>query len=181
MYVSDAHLAVVAAPVPSTDRRGMSQAWYSALHLADAPSRVARCGRRPLGDAPCGSDRGRPSANGGPAAGAARAEAAVRRGVPLAAPAAAPAPLGERRAAPSVLARAIARAVGSHRGPSGTLTVASQDRRVRLVVRVDGARTRIVALCSPADRDAVAAALGAARYALARGGAHVLVDVRTET
>jgi hypothetical protein len=70
--------------------------------------------------------------------------------------------------------------VEARRGPVASTVVAAEHGRVHLVVRVDGRRTRIVALCSEADRSAVERALGSARYALARAGALLDVAVRTE-
>ena len=45
-----------------------------------------------------------------------------------------------------------------------------ETNRVRLLVRVDAAATRVVAICAAADRDRVACALAHARFALAGAG-----------
>jgi hypothetical protein len=180
MHSASGTLAVVAAPVPAADRRGLSQAWYSALHLAEGDVRGASSLRtRPLA-APGARVCGQPVVVPQPGAGAGRSGPARAGAAPAAAAAGVPpAPPGDRRDPPSRLARAILRAVAARR-ESGSTVAASENGRVHLVVRVDGQRTRIVALCREADRLAVERALGSARYALARSGALLDVAVRTE-
>jgi hypothetical protein len=156
MHSAPGTLAVVAAPLPAADRRGLSQAWYSALHLAEGDVRRTPS---PRGPAPA---------------------VTVPRAAATSVASASPAPPGDRRDPPSRLARTIVRAVQARSGPTASTVVASEHGRVHLVVRVDGRRTRIVALCSEADRVAVERALGSARYALARTGALLDVAVRTE-
>ncbi len=50
--------------------------------------------------------------------------------------------------------------------------------RVQLLVQQHGSHTQIVALCPPAARDIVAAALVQARYALSLRGISIQSDVR---
>ncbi len=178
MQPSSAALAVVAAPIPAADRRGLSQAWYSALHLAGSDP-----GLSPRRSAPSAASAMQPAATPLREPGI-RPEAQYARNtaarVPsLVTPPALQAP--ERRVGPTALAKRIVRAVTARNAPRATasLTVASENGRVQLVVRVDGGRTRVVALCAAADRADVTRALGAARFALANRGATVTIDVRT--
>ena len=167
-------VAVVATHLAHTDRRALSQAWYSALHLADRPpaarqraARAARRARRRRGPrcardprrraaAPCGGRRA--------LARAARArDASARRDG---------AARAERRAPKTELARRIERGLtrraAARRG--GSFAVRGADGRVQLIVRSDGARTRVVAVCAPPLRERVERALAHARFALAGCG-----------
>lgn len=69
-------------------------------------------------------------------------------------------------------ARTLARAVATiaTRGQDGAHTVALGRGRVRVMVRTDAGVTRLVALCAERDREAVARALAATRFALATAG-----------
>ena len=51
-----------------------------------------------------------------------------------------------------------------------SFTVPAAGGRVQLVVRCDGTRTRVVAVCAPALRERVERALAQARFALAGCG-----------
>jgi hypothetical protein len=160
-------VAVLATHLAATDRRALSEAWYSALHLAAAPAaRCAAAGRgataemRPVRDARPGEaplrrpgafdPRQRPP-------GAAR----VREGRPDGDP--------ERRAPKSELGRRLERAL-LRRLPRATQTqfaLSAAGGRVHLLVRANGSRTRVVAVCAPALRERVERALAHARFALA--------------
>jgi hypothetical protein len=82
----------------------------------------------------------------------------------------------ERRAPKTGLAQRIERrlALRPPRGATASFAVAGAGGRVHLVVRRDGARTCVVAVCAPPLRERVERALAHARFALAGGG------VRTE-
>ena len=71
--------------------------------------------------------------------------------------------------------RAIVRsgALAPHR--AAAVAVALDDGRVHLLVRTDGATTRIVALCAPHLRERVDRALAHARFALAATGTRLEV------
>jgi hypothetical protein len=161
-------VAVVATRLPIIDRRALSQAWFSALHLAQPPSGTVA--PRPASATPAVAARPRVTGSGAlPAAGApaARPQTAVR-----ALPAGSV--LTERRASAGDLARRIERAIDRHGAvrPLRTVTIAvnAGDGRVQLLVRGDGATTRIIALCAPHLRERVDRALAHARFALAAGG-----------
>ena len=78
----------------------------------------------------------------------------------------------ERRAPKSTLTRRIARALARRvpRGIPTSFAVSAANGRIHLVVRGDGARTRVVAVCAPRLRERVERALAHARFALAERG-----------
>jgi len=161
-------VAVVATRLPSIDRRALSQAWYSALHLQaasgvrSAPSRAAALASpgnvaRPARDI----ERFVPRASSLPATRPAHPSRSATVAV-------------DRRAPAGELARRIERAIARHtvmrsQAPA-TLSVKTGDGRVALLVRTDGGTTRIVALCAPQLRERVDRALAHARFSLAASG-----------
>ena len=161
--------SVLSAPLAAADRRLFSQAWYSALYPTDAPAagrtqpQAARAtgGRSPAGAA-AKEQRARESVGSLPAR-PARAQQPAR------------ASIGERRAPCLQLARKIARFVlQPRRKKSGTtFTIDGARGRVRVLVRTDGSRIRLVALCAESMKATVAAALAQARYALASRGSTI--------
>ena len=169
-------VAVVATRLPTTDRRALSQAWYSALHISAAPAKMPH-GAKAAGGAtsPLTSRTARvsaPSAQTRIAERPANVRASVQR---TAVAGAGP----ERRVPVSELARRIQRALQTHviHAPSVpvTLAIAAADGRVALFVRNDGGTTRVVAICAPPLRERVDRALAQARFALAARGSRVEV------
>ena len=77
----------------------------------------------------------------------------------------------ERRAPKTELARCIERGL-TRRLPraAAAFAVRGAGGRVALIVRTDGARTRVVAVCAPPLRERVERALAHARFALAGRG-----------
>ena len=169
MTTATRSVAVVATRLPDIDRRALSQAWFSALHLAQPPA-------------------AKPIANPLPAASHNAAGRAKQAAPDAAAPAAAPtvrvhagaaatgfgSPPVERRKPGGELACRIERAIVRHaaRAPHRTAAVAIDAGygRVHLLVRTDHTTTRIVALCSPQMRERVDRALAHARFTLAACG-----------
>jgi hypothetical protein len=158
-------VAILATQLATTDRRALSQAWYSALHLVERDGRGRPRERRRVArtaDAPRRHtemrDEGRLRQRGGTLA---TRTVTQRRATPL--------PDAERRAPKSELARRIERALVRRRPAHGTASFAigAPDGRVQILVRSAGDRTRVVALCAPALRERVERALAHARYALA--------------
>jgi len=93
-----------------------------------------------------------------------------------AAPRATSAEAPERRLARSDLARRIERGLARRtpRNGAASFAIRAGGGRIHLVVRSDGARTRVVAVCAPPLRERVERALAQARFVLAGRG------VRTE-
>jgi hypothetical protein len=165
-------VAVVATSVARTDRRALSQAWYSALHLAEPHAgspHAASAGAHANAVGPHAANH-TPAAGPAPASGGARQIAR-----PLAARGAGALPVLDRRSPATPLAKRIARALVERepRPAPATLAIKAAEGRVQLLVRSDGAATRIVALCAPALRERVERALAHARFALAAHGTRV--------
>jgi hypothetical protein len=160
-------VAVIAADVARTDRRALSEAWYSALHLARAavPPRGSAPARTVAASAP--PTTAPRHARGTP--GGAPQTPVPRRGPGAPVAAATPPASGhaERDAARRIASALAAFAGGPRIARAQTIEVAGG--RVRLLVRSDGRTTRVVAVCSAALREPVERALAGARYALAAG------------
>jgi|GEM_PF-506823 len=195
MHDTTTRVDALATQLALTDRRALSQAWYSALHLAerDAPraahaAQAAARGRVPdersLTAAPRpGNERANGDGNRGAAKRAARANPANARecgGADGRTGSAARRPgtlADDRRRAPAALGRALEGAV-LRRAACGRLggrgrasfTVAAGAERVHVVVRAERGRMHVVALCAPAMRERVERALAHARFALAARG-----------
>ncbi len=159
-------IAVVRTRLPYTDRRSLSQAWFSALHVSEGPRAQPAASNRAPAHA-LASAAGRPP-NGRRTAGATREAASMLRRTR---DAFAPAPRGGFESSPARATRHAA-TVAPRPRPSGhpplrtSLTVGVAGERVALVLRRDGATLHVVAVCRPAVERAV-------REALARAAAHV--------
>jgi hypothetical protein len=172
MTTAPDRVAVIATQVAQTDRRALSEAWYSALHLARDAAPLPRTAARnavvmeastpglQAPRSPAGAGRLAPLLPARPVRGA-----VARAAVP-----------DERRRPASETDRRIQRAVAtlSARRPAPAAhTVDIAGGRVRLLVHHDGRTTRIVALCSGPLREQVERALASARFTLAATGATV--------
>lgn len=163
-------VAILATQLATTDRRTLSQAWYSALHLAqrdravpDARLTARATQRRELLSARIERIATERRA-AVPESRAARQAAATRRETP--------AQTAERRAPRSELARRIERAIAQRvrTHVPASFAISAADGRVHLLVRSDGRATRVLAVCAPSLRSGVERALAQARYALALRG-----------
>lgn len=165
---------VLAAPLAEVDRRGLSQAWYSALHLAHDDASHAIPGK--------GIARPRAAAT----ARAARAPVSTTGGAPQPST---PRPIDrevgrraaacERRAQATSLARKIERVATTQKaGVPLAAFVLDGKRRVRVAIRTFGARVHVIAVCAPESRARVARALEEVRFALARRGMALDARVR---
>ena len=165
-------VAVIATQLAQTDRRALSEAWYSALHVAGgtvpertSPHRVAAASAAATESAPSPQgERERPDAPAAPRS-PKRAPARARADAPI-----------ERRRPVGEAARHIERAVvalTARRPLPAAHTVEIAGGRVRLLVHNDGHTTRIVALCSGPLREHVERALACARFSLAGAGVAV--------
>ena len=158
--------SVLSAPLAAIDRRALSQAWYSALHIAREKSRAQAGSTMPAAQADARHARSR--------------NAAVTRGLTKPAykgiigrEAAPKMQVGEidRRAARSALARKIERAfLHPARNVARTTFSLGGAARVHVTLQQSSSGVRLVAVCSPALREQVAIALEQARFALARRG-----------
>ncbi|MEO9169877.1 MAG: hypothetical protein ABI282_00955 [Candidatus Baltobacteraceae bacterium] len=169
-------VSVLTAPLAAIDRRALSQAWYSALHLSKARHEQAAPAATPASKA-AGSRLSPPERNAAqsparPFAPSPRVaqRATTARGVPP----------PERRAERSSLAVKIERSFLSvrRREQRATFTIDGTRSRVHVSLRTSGSRVTLVAVCAPTVRSAVAKALQDARYALARRGIDLSLETR---
>jgi hypothetical protein len=158
--------AVVRTRLPYTDRRSLSQAWFSALHLADAgversiPSRRAS-NRNSAAAAPVR----RPAAT-------ARAVASNRLDPQI--------DLAARRTRSREAVKRAELAFDAARSypPFRTsLTVGVDGARIKLLLRRAGPTLHVIALCAPAHVDLVRRALARADAHLRCGGESVRASV----
>ena len=168
MMTQQLQASILTAPLAQIDRRSLSQAWYSALHLSRA--RIT-----PVLESPSGTTAEPVPICASVVSDGRRSERFARRdGAP--APAAKQTasqlePLAQQRLRRS-LALQIERVVRNARKPlvRSTLTLGRGEGRVHIVLQSDGGRTRMFAVCRPVDRQRVARALEEVRYALAAAG-----------
>ncbi|MEO6835481.1 MAG: hypothetical protein ABI231_06190 [Candidatus Tumulicola sp.] len=170
MMTQELRASILTAPLAAIDRRALSQAWYSALHLArrsasaSPPSVPAKPVFTPAGFAKT-SPTGTEPPGRSTFAPAVRTPARVRE-TPAEGIAA------DRRAPRSALARSIERAFLDPRWrlERSTFSVGDGGARVHVVLQTSRNRARLVAICPPAAKGAVARALAQARFALASRG-----------
>ncbi len=172
-------IAVIATRMPYIDRRSLSEAWFSALHLASdgAPSprpaerRAAESASaaRPMRMLP---DAARASAHRAAVVATQATSARTARGV--AEPASRPLDAARRPRAEAAFARAR-----SYAPFRTSLTLGVEGERVALLLRREGATLHVVALCRPAIADLVRRALGCADLHLRARGETVCSRVET--
>jgi hypothetical protein len=162
--------SIITAPLAAIDRRALSQAWYSALHVQARASKPESAAR-PV--SPSGSGRRTDRIAGTDSHGAPPANGASSSALPARREAVPPAGGPERRAPRSPLARRIESAFLDPRGCLHRATFSVGDSagsRVHVTLQSAGGRVRLVALCHPSARARVARALAQARYALGARG-----------
>lgn len=154
-------LTVIATRLPYIDRRSLSQAWFSALHVAsDGPVAARSPERRIVAPTVSGA---RPSR--GTTVAMAENDMPARARVPRTAPNAAGAELATRRtydARTAAAARATFQRDRSYPPFRSSLTLVVAKERVQLLLRRDGATLHVVAVCRPEIADTVRRALAAA-------------------
>jgi hypothetical protein len=176
MMTQQIGFSILTAPLAAIDRRSLSQAWYSALHLAQhGASQPASA------HASVQSREHEFRQIPGRTSGEHVARASTVRFVPHPRAAThADAPHEERRAARSLLARRIERAFldPSRRVERATFTLDGSRARVHVALQSTGTSTRLVAVCPSSMRAGVARALEEARYALALRGVALHIDLK---
>lgn len=157
--------SILTAPLAQTDRRTLSQAWYSALHLAHAQTAPA-IRAQPFAASETAASR--PNATVSHRLGRERLVRSI-----VTAPRALPKLTTSEETVPrlrtrSQLVRQIERVFQNARKPvvRSTLTLGCGGGRAYVVLQSNGDRMRLIAICRPADRQRVARALEEARYAL---------------
>lgn len=171
MTTASEGVAVIATQLARTDRRALSEAWYSALHLArETPTARSTPARSTAWPAPPpAATHSSPAQHAASVSSRAERPQARSRGTATTTPSA----TIDRRRPSTEFTQRIERAVaalGVRRPLPAAHTVDVGEGRVRLLVHADGRCTRIVALCRPELRERVERALAHARFALAGGG-----------
>lgn len=165
MMTQQLGFSILSAPLAAIDRRALSQAWYSALHLARehaAPAQPPRSRASCAPAVPCNkrtNERGTFSSQREDRS-AHASTARHERGTAV-----------ERRAVRSPLARKIERVfLDPVRRPVRATFTLGGASRVHVALQSTSGGVRLIALCAPELRTRVARALDEARYALARRG-----------
>jgi hypothetical protein len=179
MMTQQLGFSILTAPLAAIDRRSLSQAWYSALHLAResaAPLRSATRNVLPGKSAPPGhrtSGRGASDPTPGTRlSGHTERREMSARGLEQ-----------ERRAVPSRLVRAIERLLldPARRVERATFAIDGLTARVHVCIQTSATGVRVIAVCAPAQRPLVVRALLQARFALARRGIALFEQVGSES
>jgi hypothetical protein len=167
-------ITAIRARLPYLDRRALSQAWYSALHMASDGSSAgvkhafAICQLASDGRLPAAADSSRESRARLPLSGS----TLLRR--PEGAVAGNPANVS-RRAERAAVSLATTRRYPPLRA---TFTLTIQGARVQIVVRREGATLHVVALCTRRHLELVRRALACADFALRAEGERVRCSLR---
>ncbi len=166
--------SILTAPLAAIDRRSLSQAWYSALHLARPSPRSSR-GQPSSKQTICARERTQAGETPCVARPVQRPAGAVPKEHALRGSAAPP----ERRAERSPLARRIERSFldPARRTDRATFTLDGSSARVHVALQTTASGIRVIAVCPAAIRAGVARALDEVRYALAVRGIALHVDV----
>ncbi len=168
MMTQQLGFSVLTAPIAAIDRRALSQAWYSALHLAhgsanqEAPKRIAALKSRGESQHTVSSGRGGVAVHGGTLPRVHRQSIPERRdATPV-----------DRRSLRSPLARKIEHVFLRPNAETkrATFTIDAGSARVHVTMQRTAHGLRLVAVCPPRVRQTVAHALEQARYALAARG-----------
>ncbi|MBC5801535.1 MAG: hypothetical protein GIX03_00665, partial [Candidatus Eremiobacteraeota bacterium] len=155
--IAQRSIAVVKMRLPYTDRRSLSQAWFSALHLAEERPRSGCCSGRPgpplQPERPPTVQRGTSAApRSGEAANGGRDGSVVRRAFVAGSEAVQQRGRVERA---RVAVRASFERSRSYPPFQSSLTVGVGGARVQLVLRRDGETLHVVALCAPRNAELV--------------------------
>ena len=174
-YIDDVRYSVLSAPLAQIDRRALSQAWVSALHLSQAPSARRAMPTRCVTHISSGERTSTALLSSAHSASAGERTRALRvdsRAIIIAG--------GERRSTQSSLARRIVATLLAPRNTARrcTLALAGAKGRVHLLLGGSDRRLHLVALCAPGVRGEVERALREVRYALAARGILATSDLR---
>ena len=169
MMTQQLQAGLVSVPAAQIDRRALSQAWYSALHLAHGETVAPPPSERPPKSTTSPAHATVPKSERARAERAAPGDTRRERGAGKRSDTPAS---GDVRGKPADLARRIARTILAPRAlpVRSTLTLGRGEGRVHLILQTGNGRVRLIALCRPADRDVVARAVAQARQALSLRG-----------
>ena len=176
MMTQQLGFSILTAPLAAIDRRTLSQAWYSALHLARG-AQSQSFAPSAHNDVPICEHGARRVADSHEFARTAKFEGTARVREPASKPTSGATP--ERRAARSALARRIERTFlhPTARPKRATFTIDGTRARVHVALQTTPTGVRIVAVCPATVAARVSRALDEARYALAARGIALHADV----
>jgi hypothetical protein len=182
MMTQQLELSILAAPLAAIDRRALSQAWYSALHLARPPQSAAPF--RQLGPCSVSSSASKTLSDETQFSRARSRDARVPHQVLAKPPPATTAQSSaaripaDRRIAP--LSQRIERRFTDSPTPvkRATFSMGRGAARVHVILQTNGNVANLVALCRPDMETIVARALAQAGLALARRGFAIDLRVR---
>lgn len=173
MMTHELEVSIVAAPLEAIDRRVLSQAWYSALHLT-TPTQQIRSAATPRRSSIPAEHRRAPALSRALTAAHIRPQLGLRN---IARGAFGDDATVPRQSTHSRLALRIERAFASASMPKrATFSLGRGNARIHVVLQTTSTRTMLVALCRPELRADVGQALAQARAALAARG--VALDLR---
>jgi hypothetical protein len=183
MTTQQLEVSILAAPLAAIDRRALSQAWYSALHLArpDRPlvpsHECSPCTVAAPVDAP--PKREQVSLSSRPAERRV-AHSAQTKPSKIAAQPSAPRISLNRDAVPLSLRIERRFAHSALQIKRATFSMGRGEARVHVILQTNGNVATLVALCRPQMRTVVARALAQARFALAARGFILDLETRGE-
>lgn len=175
MMTEQLGFSILTAPLAAIDRRALSQAWYSALHLAQGTC-IQASSPKPQTSIPIRERAPRIVEPRGQT----RLERRTARPKPRVPASKSQAPsVPERRAERSALARHIERTFLNPiaRPVRATFTIDGTRARVHVALQTTAEGVRIVAVCPASIRSRVSHALDEARYALAARGISLCADL----
>jgi hypothetical protein len=175
MMTEQLGFSILTAPLAAIDRRALSQAWYSALHLAQGKC-VQPSSAQPQTSIPS-CDRAARVAEPHDHTRSVERDRHPKPRVPASKSPVAATP--ERRAERSALARHIERTFLNPiaRPARATFTIDGTRVRVHVALQTTAEGVRIVAVCPASIRGRVSRALDEARYALATQGILLCADL----
>lgn len=183
MMTQQLEVSILAAPLAAIDRRALSQAWYSALHLARSDRRIVpsrECSRCPVAT-PADAAPNHETASLPPrAAGTHVAHAVQTKPSKIAAQPSPPKIPADRDVVPLSLRIERRFAYSASQIKRATFSMGRGEARVHVILQTNGNVTTLVALCRPQMRTVVARALAHARFALAVRGFVLDLEMRGE-
>ncbi len=181
MMTQQLEVSILAAPLAAIDRRALSQAWYSALHLARSECTSATLGRR-TSRTVAAFARAVPK-DVRDVTPRRRVDVGAARGVtskpsPISAQPSAAGTPAARTSAP--LSQRIERRFAYSQGQvkRATFSMGRGAARVHVILQTNGNTATLVALCRPEMRTVVARALAQARFGLAPRGLVVNLSIQ---
>jgi hypothetical protein len=182
MMTQQLEVSILAAPLAAIDRRALSQAWYSALHLArpDRPPPLRECSPCTL-PVPVEAVPKDESESRSPRPAETRVARSVQTKAPkIAAQPSAPRISANRDAVPLSLRIERRFAHPASQIKRATFSMGRGEARVHVILQTNGNVATLVALCRPQMRTVVARALAQARFALAARGFVLDLETRGE-